>query len=115
MATYTFHLLWLRFRVYLPDEFYSVGTKKVTGFINVVLNYIGPNDGEGIRLFVNGEEEASRPTRNDRQYSVGDGRIVVGRVNTNRNMAYSSVELHELVYFNTALTLRDIQLLHISV
>ena len=101
--------------MYLPDGFYSVGTKKATGFIHVVLNYIGPNDGEGIRLFINGEEEASRPMRKYRQYSIGDGRIVVGRANTSRNMAYASFELDELVYFNTALTLTDIQLLHISV
>ena len=49
---------------------------------HVVLNYIGPNNGEGIMIFINGLLVKSDTTRAGGSYQAEDGRIVVGRYNT---------------------------------
>ena len=42
-------------------------------------------------------------------YQPGDGRIVVGRYYTNKDQRYASVELDDLVFFNSSLTVPDIE------
>ena len=84
-----------------------------TGWFHVVMNYIGPNDGEGIKLFLDGTEVAS--DRNLYKYSepgsAGDGRIVLGRPFTNKDQNYTSVQVDEITYFNSSLSNGEIQLL----
>ena len=58
---------------------------------------------------------ASDTTKNVQSRSAGDGRIVVGRYFTDMDQWYSSVEVDELVFFNRALTVDDIETLYQSV
>ena len=47
-----------------------------------MVNYIGPNYGQRIRIFFDGEQVKSDTTKGGRPLTAGDGRIVVGRINT---------------------------------
>ena len=83
----------------------------------MVLNYLGPNDQQGIRIFYNGEEVASDMSKNPPSHSPGDGRIVVGRFLTDRDQDqdYASVQVDEMLFFNQALSTTDITILNNSV
>ena len=77
-----------------------------------MLNYIGPNDGEGIRIYYNGVEVASDTDKNGGPNSAGDSSIVIGRHNTNfDHMYYASMQIDELLFFNRALTAAKISTL----
>ena len=79
-----------------------------------MLNYIGPSDGEGIIVYINGTEVASVTTKFGLLFSAGDGRIVVGRRFTDLDGGYASVEVDELIYFNAALSDTDVQSIYNS-
>ena len=72
------------------------------------MNFIGPNDGEGFRVFYDGAEVPSDTTKYSRSSSHGDGRIVVGRRGTHRDRDYSSAMVDELIFFNQTLTEAEI-------
>ena len=101
--------------VFLLDGNFLAWDFKPTGWTHVVLNYIGPNDGEGIQAFYNGAEEASGTTKDtSRSYSPGNGRIVMGRVFTDQDQNQASVMIDELIYFNASLTSDDVQSIYNS-
>ena len=79
-----------------------------------MLNYIGSNDGEGIRIYFNEQEVGSDTTNITTTHSAGDGRIVVGRYYTNQDQNYASVQVDELIYFNAALTTDDVRSIYNS-
>ena len=87
---------------------------KPTGWTHIVFNYIGPNNGQGIRVYIDGTEVDSNTTKDAHLGSVGDGRIIVGRRYTDSNEKYGSVHLDELIYFNAALTSDDVQSIYNS-
>ena len=72
-----------------------------------MLNYIGPDDGQGI----NGTEVVTGLTR-DATHSAGDGRIVVGRIKTDQDRYYASMEINELIFFNKALSTAEITVMN---
>ena len=72
------------------------------------MNYIGPNDSQGTRLFIDGVQVASETTKFSESRSAGDGRIVLGRLLTNVDAFYGSVQVDELIFFNQALTSGEI-------
>ena len=76
-----------------------------------MLNYIGPNDGEEIRVYYNGQEEVNGVTA-DATRSAGDGRIVVGRRYIDEDSQYASMQIDELIFFNKALSTTDIERLY---
>ena len=76
--------------------------------------YIGPNDGEGITLYMDGEEVASDMEKYIASYSAGEGSIVVGRYYTDQDRNYASVMVDELIFFNHSLTLEKIKALATS-
>ena len=71
---------------------------------------MGPNNSEGISMFYDGTRVASDTTKLW-SFSAGDGRIVVGRINTDKDNRYSSAEIDELIYFNNSLSTEEIALL----
>ena len=66
-----------------------------------MLNYIGPDDGQGIRVY--GMEVVNDAT-GDATRSAGDGRIVVGRYFTDDDRYYMSMQIDELIFFNKSLS-----------
>ena len=47
-------------------------------------------------------------TKYARSYSAGDGRLVVGRAYTDRDLLHVSAQVDELIFFNKALSTTDI-------
>ena len=66
-----------------------------SGWTHVVLNYIGPDNGQGIRIYYDGDETGSEVTLYSDSNVAGNGRIVIGRFETDR---YGSVQLNVLQY-----------------
>ena len=73
-----------------------------------MLNYIGPNNGEGIRGYINGEQVAIDTTKTPQSPLAGDGRIVIGRRFTDVDEKYASVQVDELIFFNKSLKTAEI-------
>ena len=109
---YLSNLLCCSFEILLQDGAFGTGTPKPSGWTHIVLNYLGPNNGQGIRIYHNGTEVASDTTKASHGFSAGDGRIAVGRYRTNRNDHYGNAQVDELIFFNQALSQDDITMLH---
>ena len=74
-----------------------------------MLNYIGPNNGEGIRLYYDGEQVTRDTTRRTLSRRIAaTGRIVLGRFYINSNERYSSVTIDEPVIFNRSLKTTEV-------
>ena len=67
---------------------------------HIVLNYIGPNDGQGISIYLDGVLPGSDDTKSLDRDPQGEGRIVVGREFMHFDDKYASVTLDELLFFN---------------
>ena len=76
-----------------------------------MINYIGPRNGEGVRVLFNGQEVARGPSRYSGSYPGGNGRIVIGRQFTGLGGSYSSVMVDELIFFNKIVTNNEINVL----
>ena len=79
-----------------------------------MFNYIGPTESEGVRIYYNGTEVANDTTKSTKPFPAGDGRIVVGRLYTDRDESYGNVQVDELIYFDAALTSDDVQSIYNS-
>ena len=92
----------------LPNGYFVESHPRPSGWTYVVLNYIGPNSGEGIRIYMDGSEVGSDTSKRVWSGSTGDGRVVIGRYYTDQDKEYSSVHIDELIYFNNSLTNEEI-------
>ena len=81
-------------------------------WMHLVLNYIGPNSGEGIEAFKDGTFISSDQSAAPTTRAVGDGRVVVGRKYVYTNNYYSHVEMDELIFFNQALLEEEVRELY---
>ena len=112
MITYVIeYFLCYRFRIFLLDGSFRAFSHIPTGWKHIVLNYIGPNDDEGIRVYYNGAEVANDTTKSEKTYPTGDGRTVVGRYYTDQDRYYMNMQIDKLIFFNKALSTNDIKLL----
>ena len=109
-----FFLIAFRSFLNLLDRQFLASHSRPTGWTHVVLNYIGPHVGEGIRNYYNGQEVASDTDKERVDRSTGDGRIVVGREYTDGDRDYASVQVDELIYFNAVLTHAEVQSIYNS-
>ena len=80
-----------------------------SGWFKIVVNFIGPDNGEGIRIYIDGDQIGSDPKIYKHSVPEGDGRVVIGRVYTSTEFRYSSQQMDELILFNHALTDDEIQ------
>ena len=103
-----------RFYVALPTGYFYADHPRPTGWTHIVLNYIGPNNGQGIRIYEDGAEVASDTTKGEGVYPAGDSRIVVGRYYTDRDEYYLSVEVDDPIYFNAALASDEVRSIYNS-
>ena len=71
-------------------------------WIHMVLNYIGPEHGQGIRIRYNGTKLDGGNTKysGEKLASPSDGSVAVGKFGS----YYSSVAIDELLFFNVKLT-----------
>ena len=82
-----------------------------SGWTHFIINYIGSEDGEGIRIYYDGVRRENDTSMNLNSFNTGDGRIVIGRVYTDIDDRYASVQLDELIFFNIKLSDSEISIL----
>ena len=80
-----------------------------------MVSFIGPNDGQGLRIYYDGvEARNSRPDRSPSRKSNStiqrnsERGIVIGRFNYKIDQLYASVQVDEMFFFNQALTETEI-------
>ena len=76
---------------------------------------MGPNSGEGLRIYYNGAEVGSDTDKSPGSNSAEGGRIVVGRRWVNLDQEYASVQVDELIFFNRALTNVELESIYNSI
>ena len=74
-----------------------------------MLNYIGPNMGDGIQAFQDGAFISRHQSGAEGNHPVGDGQMVIGRRYPNRSQDYSHVEVDELIFFNQTLSNEEVR------
>ena len=72
-----------------------------------MLNYIGPNSGQGISIYYNAEEVTVDTTKR-----TAPRPPVLGRRYTGRDQEYANVDVDELIFFNQSLSTADITALY---
>ena len=80
--------------------------------IHLVLNFIGPNSGEGIQAFKDGTLISTHQSGVTTTLTMGTGRVVVGRKYTSTDSHYAHVEVDELIFFNEALMEQEVMELY---
>ena len=101
-------LLCFRSVLNLQDGYYYPQPTKPTGWTHIVLNFIGPNKGQGVWIYYDGLEVAGSSVKSEASHSPSDGRFVVGRYYTDSDQDYVTVQIDELTFFNHHLTLEEI-------
>ena len=97
------------YAIRLPDgSFYAEGSRP-SGWFHLVVNYIGPEEGEGIRVYYDGVLVGSDTRKNVHTISEGNGQIAIGRFYNNNKWRDGSVVVDDLILFNQALTDDEIQ------
>ena len=101
------YFLCYRFRIFLLDGYFQAAHTRPTGWTHIVLNYIGPSDDEGIRIYYDGAEVANDMTKSVARFNPADGGILVAK-RGDGDSGYTSLELDELIFFNKTLRTADI-------
>ena len=76
--------------------------------MNLVLNFIRPNIGQGVQAFRDGTLRDSISIGASGDDVTGDDQVVVGRKYVNSNQDYAHVEVDELIFFNKALMQQEV-------
>ena len=80
ISKHIYHIyLYFRGVIDVATGWFETGLKNPSGWAHVVINFMGPNDGEGFTLFVNGKEGARDTSLSAGVRPEGDGRIVLGQ------------------------------------
>ena len=70
---------------------------------------MGPDNGQGIIIYQDGEDRVKQIRKSRRTYPPGRSRVVVGRRYSDDDTYYTTVIVDELLFFNRKLTIQDIQ------
>ena len=89
-----------RFQLNLLDGHFDVTISPSADWNHVVLNYIGPENRQGIQVYLDGLLTGSDSNKTSGINSPGDGRVVVERSKTDRNGNYTFIDVDELLFFN---------------
>ena len=107
--------MYSRYVVHTQDGTYQAYAPRLSGWTHVVLNYIQPNNTEGIKIFYKGAKMGGDFSKWNVSLPSGDSRIVVGRRRTDRDNGYASVQIDELTFFNQYLSIEEIRKLRNAV
>ena len=90
---------------------YYASANKPDGWFHLIMNFIGQDNGQGVRIYYDGELKATETSKYGSKYNPGDGRIVIGRYYSNSNVLYNSVQMDDLLFLNHSLDNTEIDLL----
>ena len=93
-----------RYRIYLLNSRFVTDVALPSGWFHVVMNYLGPEDGQGIRAYHNGVLIGSDNTTGSGTSSLGNGIVAVGKYPAENDGNYANVDMDELMFFNQILT-----------
>ena len=80
-----------------------------SGWTHVVLNYIGPDNGQGIRIYHSGVLTMTEDTKTYFTPLSGHGRVAVGMDgDCGHGWVYAGVDMDELLFFNKMLSDQEI-------
>lgn len=78
------------------------------------MNYLGPDEGEGIQVYIDGVLAVVDTGRDDETKAATDGKVVIGRRFSDRDYNYGEAIIDELMMFNQALSQQQVQDLYQS-
>ena len=78
----------------------------------MTVNFIGPNNGEGLRVYHDGKLVANINRKWKYRLSSVDGRIVIGGLGIGFGNRYTSLHVDDLVFFNQPLSEEEIVMLN---
>ena len=83
--------------------FFDTTIDKPTDWVHTVLNFFGPDQGLGI--YHNGQHAKNVIFKSNGHHNPNSmGNIVLGRIWTDSDVGYSSIEVDDLFLFNRTLT-----------
>ena len=103
-----------RFALNVPSGYFTGDWTPQPGWHHVAWNYVGPNNGQGIVVYMDGCEVGRHTTRLFVPRPPGDGKMVIGRRFTYSDNWYGAVMIDELMLFNHQLSEQQIQDLYNS-
>ena len=77
-------------------------------WIHLVMNYIGPNNGEGLEVFQDGTLVEGTQSGGNFDATKGNGTLVLGKRYVDEDDNYAWIDLDELVFFNRKLTASEV-------
>ena len=99
--------------IYVSDGgFFHCGTKPSNDWFHVVINYFGPNNGQGFKTYFDGNLRITDYTKWQHNTSPSNGKIVIGKFFADIDHYYTSMDLDELLFFNHTLTTQEINSLY---
>ena len=97
------------FTAILDNGEFGVGNYAVgTSWIYATMNFLGPNNGQGIEVYYDGALMGSATSKFSYWPNAGDGKLAVGRTYIEQDQDYAGFDLDELLLFNTKLTIQQI-------
>ena len=105
--------IFCRFGVIIAHGYFIIDTASPSGWTHVIINYIAPENGQGIQVYYNGYLTGADMilSLSSNTNNPGDGHIVIWRYYTDGDHLYASVQLDELMFFNEKLTDSEIIML----
>ena len=98
-----------RYGINLSDGKFYREAERLADWFHAVLNFIGPDD--GIQIYNYGVKVNDDASKRQKNYKLGDRRIVIGRLYTDLDQRYASVKVDELLLFNQTVTETEITIL----
>ena len=98
-------------------HFYTTGpttSENTLDWTHVTLNYIGPNEGQGIRLYQNGVLVGNDTEVGTNTYSMKTGKVVLGKCYNNQQPT-NNVDVDELMFFEEVLSQSEVEKLYNNV
>ena len=92
----------------MVDGQFKALTSPPTGWTHIVLNYIGPDDGQGFTIYHDGARVLGASDKKPVTGPPSDGRVVVGRRFTYLDEEYAGIDMDELLFFSEKLSDQEI-------
>ena len=77
-------------------------------WVHLVMNYIGPRNGQGFQVFQDGTLAGGTQSRGHFDATPGNGSLVLGKRYVNEDDNYAWIDVDELVFFNRKLTAQEV-------
>ena len=106
--------MYFSFSLYMETGYFDVtggNAETYDQWHHFVANLIGPQEREGIILFLDGNLLVSDTTLDDVEGPAGNGQVQIGRSYTDSNFEYGSVVIGEILFFNRVLESDEIEAL----